>query len=138
MVEIVVRADRLTIYAGDDVAAQIIDPSSAHPHGLRPAFDSGFVSRPTCHSFADQETRLDRQIQLIRHLRTHLKLGDPQFGRPDSAISQNVGDDAFGSVYWHGETDAARAARRAVDHSVDADHLAMRIKERPAGVAGID
>ena len=39
---------------------------------------------------------------------------------------------------WNGEADADRAARRREDRGVDADHFAIEIERRTAGIAAID
>ena len=41
-------------------------------------------------------------------------------------------------VRRHGEADALVAGRLRIDGRIDADHFAVHVQQRPAGVAGID
>src|SRR5690606_24069361 len=41
-------------------------------------------------------------------------------------------------IGWNGEADADRTSRTAVDRRIDANHLALHVNQRTAGIAGID
>ena len=56
----------------------------------------------------------------------------------DRAVLHQLGDDLLGLVGGNGETDADAAAVRRIDGGVDADHLAVDIDQRPAGIAVVD
>src|SRR5690606_29506295 len=47
-------------------------------------------------------------------------------------------DDVDREIRRYGEADADRTARWRDDGRVDADHIAMQVEERPAGIAAID
>src|SRR5262249_45469165 len=55
----------------------------------------------------------------------------------DDALLLELVDDALHGVGRDGEGDADRAARRREDRSVDADHRAVDVERRAAGIAAV-
>src|SRR6266852_486549 len=56
----------------------------------------------------------------------------------DAAVGHEIVRDAFGAIDGNGEADAGGGATRRVNRGVDADDFAVRIDERPSGIAAID
>src|SRR5262245_10422061 len=56
----------------------------------------------------------------------------------DHAVLDELAHDLLREVRRNGEADAFVPAGPRVDHAVDADELAARVDQRPAGVAGVD
>src|SRR6266436_5730510 len=55
----------------------------------------------------------------------------------DLAVLLELRDDGFGHIRRHCEADSDAAAIRRVDRRVDADHLAVQIERRAAGIAAV-
>ncbi len=59
-------------------------------------------------------------------------------GTADTAKLHEIVEYGLGDVDGNGEADAGVAAAGRGDHGVDADHLAVRVEQGAAGVAGIN
>ena len=85
----------------------------------------------------DAHGRLLRQARLdAQPLRqVHLVAGDAEARAAHAAVLQHLGQHVLRRVGGDREADALRAHD---DGGVDADHLAARVDQRPAGVAGVE
>src|SRR5271170_6996615 len=54
------------------------------------------------------------------------------------AVRLELGDDRLGDVRGYRKADPDTAAVRRIDRGVDADHLAVKVEGRPAGIAAVD
>ena len=74
-----------------------------------------------------------RDLEPLRQ--PHLIAGNAEPGAAHAAVLQDLRQHVLGGVGGDREADALRAHD---DRGVDADHLAARVDERPAGIAGIE
>src|SRR5262249_10929396 len=56
----------------------------------------------------------------------------------DDLAAPKLVDDALRRIGWNRKTDADRATTRRVDRRIDADHVAIHVEQRAAGIAAID
>jgi hypothetical protein len=56
----------------------------------------------------------------------------PKARSDNATVPDQLVDDSADGVRWDGEPNTSAGARRAVDHCVDPDQTALRIKERAA------
>ena len=63
----------------------------------------------------------------------------PSEGRRTVPRRDQIVQHRLRGIDGNGEADARALVRAAGgDHAINADHLAMRIQQRPAGIAGVD
>ena len=89
------------------------------------------------------DARDQRPLRLLQPQGVGDLLGDLLDPHADPAALHRAGldqllDDRPGDVAGDGEADADAAAGRREDRGVDADHLAVEVEHRPAGVAAVD
>ena len=111
----------------------------AHVGLLVAAAHSGPLGRAAGNHLLHQHAGIDRQAHLRGQIRSNRIGHDAQRGPLDAPVAGQVGQHGLGRVDGNGKADA-RTLVGAVggDHRVDADHLAARVQQRAAGVAGID
>src|SRR5512132_1628142 len=77
------------------------------------------------------------QAEAVGDLRGDRLDGDAQPAALHRALLLQLRHDLLRAVRRNGETDTDAASVRAEDRGVDADHLAVTIEQRAAGIAGV-
>jgi len=120
--QLLVRGDRAGADRDDDVAA------------LQAGARRGAVRVGVRHDGAAQVGQAERPRQ-VRGQRLH---GEPGVAPDDAAVLHEVVEHLVRHGRRDGEADPLVAAAAREDRRVDADHLAARVDQRPARVAGVD
>src|SRR5713226_4799234 len=130
--EFVVVADLLAVNRNDDVAKLDIAIFSLNQTAqARVGRCSPRLHGHNQHAVRDWQSHLARERFDIARLNAQL--------RPlHVTIAHELGHDALGNVDGNGKADSGGRARRRFDLRIDADHAAMRIQQRPAGISRID
>src|SRR5262249_58768426 len=76
--------------------------------------------------------------QALSYLVGHLRDAHPEPATPRFTELLELIDHRHGGLRRHGKADADRAAGRRNDRRIDADHLAVEVEQRTAGIAAID
>ena len=133
--KIVAAADGLAVDRHDQVGGGPVDRLKLVndgalppllPHDLGP-LQPGALRRPP------RRQRFDQQplVGLIHP-------ADPHLGPADPAVGDQLRDDPRDGIDGNGETHPHALARAAGDGRVHADHAAMAVQQRPAGIARVD
>src|ERR1043165_7255858 len=113
--------DRLAVEADDDVA------------GL----EAGLLRRAAGLDLGDERAARSVEAEGLGERRRYFLHADAEASALDLAVREQLLLDADRRIDRDGEGDALEAARARVDLRVDADHLALHVEERPAGVARV-
>src|SRR4051812_40954211 len=126
-VEVVARADLLTVYANDDVAeddvAVLCLPERMQASRRRAAARVYVI---------DHHAIVDRQAHLCAVNALDVVGNDAEFRTTNHTIFEKLRHDALGYVDRNGKAYARARARRREDLRVDADHTPVRVEQRPA------
>ena len=100
--------------------------------------NAAVVRGAAAHNAGDQRTVGAGQAEGFGDLRRDLLGFDADPAARDASALDDLLHHAFRGRHGNREADAERAARARVDRGIDADQVAGRIGQRPAGIAGID
>ncbi len=103
-----------------------------------PALDARSGSRPASRGGLHQQSLLRGKSQRFRKRfvdrnRLHSKKRLVHF-----AIGNQIVCDAFRGIDRNGEANSRRCTARRIDRRIDADHFAMSVDQRPAGISAVD
>ena len=100
--------------------------------------DAGLLAPgPSACAFGDQRALVGRQAEQFGDLRGHRLDLDAEPAALHRAVLHQILDDFARGRGGNGEGDADIAARRREDRGVDADHLAVEVEGRTAGIAAV-
>ena len=99
---------------------------------------AGLRARAVRRDDGDQRAVLALQAEAGGDGRRHLLDLHAEPAAADLAVLFELRDDGLGDIRRHRETDPDAAAVGRIDRGVDADHLAVEVEGRPAGIAAVD
>ena len=122
-------------HAGELLGAATSLPSTAVI--TSPALMPAFLRRAVVLRFGDQRALGAGEAERFGDLRRHRLDLHAEPAALDGAVLHQVADHFTGRGGRNGEGDADIAARRREDRGVDADHFAVEVEGRAAGIAAV-
>src|ERR1035437_7426838 len=125
---------------GNDQVATYHDWCVTQVRALIATAQTSLLSGPTGNRADDQNSIIGRQAHLLSQLwPDRQQRSYTQGGPPYRAQSDQVVEYSLGHIDGNGEADArALVGTAGGNQAVDADHFAVRVQQRPAGVPRID
>ena len=96
------------------------------------------VGGGAAHQTLHQHPAVHREVQRLGQVRPDPQAVDAQPAPPYLSEADQVVDHELHRVDRDGKTDSHAAARGREDHTVDTNHLSLRVQQRPAGIAAVD
>src|SRR5260370_28307898 len=105
--------------------------------GSGPAAEPGAMGGPAGNRLHDEKPIVGRASQFVCHFRIDGDGAHAKRGTAHASERYQIVDHSFSGVDGDSEADASTLSDARGDHCIDADHLAMPVEERAAGVTRV-
>src|SRR5215472_8003594 len=136
-VDIELVGDFLAVDGYNDIASNV-EPGHAREYNTISAADAGLSRGSALGGHFDQQTFLHGQIQRLAEPAGDRDRLNAEDGPVHAAGADEVIGDIFCGVDRDSEANACRGSAGCVDCRINADHVAMRIDQRTAGIPAVD